>query len=83
MTTDWTPTEATAEPNKLVDADELSRAVAHVKEWFAAELAKLRTPAPMENTGTVEALPMHEDSPMRGTMVEVGDEIHQTGTSDV
>lgn len=75
MTTDWTPTEATAEPNKLVDADELSRAVAHVKEWFAAELAKLRTPnpAPMENTGTVEALTMHEDIPMPGTVDHTSD----------
>lgn len=68
MTTDWTPTEATAEPNKLVDADELSRAVAHVKEWFAAELAKLHTPyqtdvVPHETYQTPEPVPEKSDSP--------------------
>lgn len=50
---------------------------------FTAEIAKLRGgAATVENAGTVEALPMHEDIPMPGSVVEVGDEIPQVGTTD-
>lgn len=72
MTTEWIPTDATPEPNKLVDADELSRAVEHVKAWFAAELERLTGPK----------VASHEDIPMSGTVVAVGDEIQQVGTLD-
>lgn len=95
MTTEWTPTDAAPEPNKLVDADELSRAVNHLKAWFAAELERL----------TESKVAAHEDIPMSGTVaasdakkqwqnpddalvipgtpVPDSDEIHQVGTSDV
>lgn len=73
MTTEWTPTETPAEPNKLVDADELSRAVSHVKAWFAAELERLTGP---------KEVPVREDIPMPGTVVASGDDMHQMGTVD-